>query len=269
MGASKASRAMAQARKLMQDEDGGEEAGSLRTCVVTRAKLAPDELLRFVLSPDGIVTPDLRRKLPGRGVWVETSRDAVAEAVRRKAFARGFKAPASAPADLPDLVEALLLKDALQSLAMANKAGQAFAGAFKVEAEIAEKAPAALIEASDGSRDGARKIANALMRRWPDEAALTPRIEMFDSSQLDLALGRANVIHAALRKGAASGAFLARCRRLARYRAGGLAAATRDSDVSGGSRAAPDDEFDGACKFDEKTTIVDESAAARHEDRRE
>lgn len=261
MGASKASRAMAEARKLMQDEDG-EGEGSLRTCVVTRAKFAPDELLRFVLSPDGIVTPDLRRKLPGRGVWVQTSRDAVAEALRRKAFTRGFKAPASAPADLPELVEGLLLKDALQSLAMANKAGQAFAGAFKVEAEIAEKAPAALIEASDGSRDGARKIANALMRAWPEEAALTPRIEMFDSSQLDLALGRANVIHAALRKGAASEAFLARCRRLARYRAGGLAAPTPEGDVSG---AASNEEFDDA----RQSTIVEESAAARQEDRLE
>ena len=262
MGASKASRAMAQARKLMQDDDGEGEGSlgtcALRTCVVTRAKFAPDELLRFVLSPEGIVTPDLRRKLPGRGVWVQTGRDAVVEAIRRKAFTRGFKAPASAPADLPELVEALLLKDALQSLAMANKAGQAFAGAFKVEAEIAEKAPAALIEASDGSRDGARKIANALMRRWPEEAALTPRIEMFDSSQLDLALGRANVIHAALRKGAASEAFLARCRRLARYRAGGLT----DPPLQSEPLEAALEEFDGASN----ATIVDESAATRHED---
>ena len=255
---------MAEARKLMQDE--GEDEGSLRTCVVTRARLARDELLRFVLSPEGVVTPDLRRKLPGRGVWVETSRDAVAEAIRRKAFTRGFKAPANAPADLPDLVEALLVKDVLQSLAMANKAGQVFAGAFKVEAEIAEKAPAALIEASDGSRDGARKIANALMRRWPDEAAKTPRIEFFDSSQLDLALGRANVIHAALRKGAASEAFLARCRRLARYRAGGLTDAPPQSELLGEPLGQPLgdalEEFDGASN----ATIVEESAATRHED---
>ena len=101
MGASKASRAMAQARKLMQDGDDEGETGSVRTCVVTRAKLAPDDLLRFVLSPEGIVTPDLRRKLPGRGVWVQTSRDAVAEALRRKAFTRGFKAPVNAPMSEP------------------------------------------------------------------------------------------------------------------------------------------------------------------------
>jgi uncharacterized protein len=198
------------------------EDGSQRTCIVTRAKLPPDELMRFVLSPDGDVVPDLKRKLPGRGVWVQGTATAVAEAVRRKAFTRGFKEPAPAPADLAERVDALLEKDALQSLSMANKAGLVIAGAFKVEAEIASQAPAALIHARDGSPDGARKVAAALRRRG-DAATETPVIELFASSQLDLALGRANVIHAALRKGAASVAFLARCRQLARYRAGGMA----------------------------------------------
>ncbi len=178
--------------------------------------------MRFVLSPDGEVVPDLKRKLPGRGVWVQATAKTVAEAVRRKAFARGFKESAQAPADLAERVDALLEKDALQSLSMANKAGLVVAGAFKVESEIASQAPAALIHARDGSPDGARKIAAALMRRG-ETAAQAPRVEMFASSQLDLALGRANVIHAALRKGAASDAFLARCRRLAHYRAGGMA----------------------------------------------
>jgi predicted RNA-binding protein YlxR (DUF448 family) len=224
-------------RKAAQGDD---PEGSERTCLVTRAKLAPEDMLRFALAPDGAVVPDLRRKLPGRGAWVQASRDAVAEAVRRKAFARGFKAPAQAAADLPDLVDALLVKDALQSLAMANKAGFVLAGAFKVESEIAQRAPAALIEALNGSRDGARKIFAALLRRWGEEAAETPRVELFDSDQLDLALGRTNVIHAALRKGAASDAFLTRCRRLARYRAGGLAEAAPQDGVS---HADPDNEF--------------------------
>lgn len=198
------------------------DEGSQRTCIVTRAKLPPDELLRFVLGPDGQVVPDLKRKLPGRGVWVQATAKAVAEAIRRKAFTRGFKEPAQAPGDLAERVDALIEKDALQSLSMANKAGLVATGAFKVETEIASQAPAALIHARDGSPDGARKIAAALRRRG-ETTAQTPRIELFASSQLDLALGRANVIHAALRKGAASNAFLARCRRLAHYRAGGMA----------------------------------------------
>lgn len=208
------------------------DEGSQRTCIVTRAKLPPDELMRFVLSPGGDVVPDLKRKLPGRGVWVQATAKAVAEAVRRKAFARGFKEAVQAPADLADRVDALLQKDALQSLSMANKAGLVVAGAFKVEAEIAGQTPAALIHARDGSPDGARKIAAALRRRG--ETAETPRVELFASSQLDLALGRANVIHAALRKGAASEAFLARCRRLAQFRAGGMAEGAPDGDAQPG-----------------------------------
>ncbi len=209
------------------------DEGSERTCIVTRAKLPPDELMRFVLSPDGEVVPDLKRKLPGRGVWVQATAKAVAEAVRRKAFTRGFKAPAQAPEDLGDRVDALLEKDALQSLSMANKAGLVLAGAFKVETEIASQTPAALVHARDGSPDGARKIAAALRRRG-DVASQTPRVELFASGQLDLALGRANVIHAALRKGAASDAFLARCRRLAHYRAGGMAESVAESDAQPG-----------------------------------
>lgn len=206
------------------------DEGSQRTCIVTRAKLPPDELMRFVLSPDGEVVPDLKRKLPGRGVWVQATATTLAEAIRRKAFARGFKEAATTPADLTERVDALLEKDALQSLSMANKAGLVTAGAFKVEAEIAGQMPAALIHARDGSPDGVRKLAAALKRRG-ETTVETPRIELFASAQLDLALGRANVIHAALRKGAASGAFLARCRRLALYRAGGMAEGAVEDDA--------------------------------------
>lgn len=220
-----------------------DDEGSQRTCIVTRAKLPPDELIRFVMAPDGEVVPDLKRKLPGRGVWVQATAKAVAEAVRRKAFARGFKEPAQAAADLAERVDALIEKDALQSLSMANKAGLVVAGAFKVESEIASKAPAALIHARDGSRDGVRKLAAALLRRG-EGAAGTPRVELFASGQLDLALGRANVIHAALRKGAASDAFLAKCRRLAHYRAGGMAEGASDSAPDAASDEPPDETQD-------------------------
>lgn len=217
-----------------RDED---DEGPQRTCVVTRARLDPEDLLRFVLAPDATVVPDLKRKLPGRGVWVQATATAVDEAVRRKAFTRGFKTPAQAPADLAARVDALLEKDALQSLAMCNKAGLITAGAFKVETEIAREAPAALIHARDASPDGVRKIAAALTRRGP-VAKPTARIELFASSQLDLALGRANVIHAAIRRGAASDAFLARCRRLSRYRAGGMAETPPEDDPDPSAAAA-------------------------------
>jgi len=55
-----------------------------RICIVTRAVAPVDALIRFVVAPDGAVVPDLRRRLPGRGIWVTAKADHVetAEAVR-------------------------------------------------------------------------------------------------------------------------------------------------------------------------------------------
>ena len=47
-----------------------------------------------------------------------------------------------------------------------------------------------------------------------------PVIRAFSGAQLDLALGRSNVIHAALLAGPASQGFLTRCQRMMRFRTG-------------------------------------------------
>jgi predicted RNA-binding protein YlxR (DUF448 family) len=195
-----------------------DETGSERTCIVTRARLSPDEMIRFVAGPSGDIVPDLRRRLPGRGVWVTATAEAVGKAMKGGNFARSLKKPVSTPDSLADDLDRLIEKDALQSLAMANKAGLVVAGAAKVEAQIGHGDVAAIIHAQDGSADGIRKIGQAVSRKYGSDGDPLPRIDFFASRQLDLALGRANVIHAALRRGAASQAFLTRCGRLARYR---------------------------------------------------
>ena len=194
------------------------ETESERTCIVTRQIRAPAEMLRFVVGPDESVVPDLKRNLPGRGVWVTAQKPIVAEAVKRQAFAKGFKAKARASATLPDDIDRLLEQSALQSLSICNKAGLVSTGAAKVEKAIASAPITAMVHATDGGPDGIRKIGQALTRAYGEAAVSVPRIILFASSQLDLALGRSNVIHAALKSGAASKAFLERCRHLAHYR---------------------------------------------------
>src|ERR1700761_8451417 len=108
-------------------------AGRERLCVATRAVKPTDDMIRFVVGPDGIV-PDLKRKLPGRGVWVTASKAAVAEAVARKAFARSFKRDVKVAKDLAEQTEALLARAAVDALAIAGKAGDVPAGFAKVEA---------------------------------------------------------------------------------------------------------------------------------------
>ncbi len=195
------------------------ETGPERTCIVTRQKGPPDTMIRFVLGPGTIVVPDIRRKLPGRGVWVTARAESVAEAVRRRAFARCFKTQVQAAESLPAEIDRLLTEDCLHSLSMANKAGQVVAGTGKVETAIGSGAVLALVHASDGSSDGKRKLDRSL-HKATHGGAIEPPIELFLSDQLDLALGRTNVIHAALAPGSASLAFLARCRKLALYRFG-------------------------------------------------
>jgi predicted RNA-binding protein YlxR (DUF448 family) len=194
-------------------------SATARTCVVTRAVKPVDELIRFVIAPDGAVVADLKRRLPGRGVWVTATRAAVDEAVKRKGFSRGFKREARAGADLAGEVDRQLERAALDALGIVQKAGRVSAGFAKTENAIADQAVTAVLQASDASRDGVRKIAAAIARRQADEnAGEIPLIAAFTTAQLDLALGRSNVVHAALLAGPASNGFLARCQSLERYR---------------------------------------------------
>jgi len=203
------------ARPGLLDAEGSPE----RTCIVTRTKGLPEDMIRFVVGPGAIVVPDIGRKLPGRGVWVTARADRVAEAVKRQVFSRGFKTKVMASDSLAADIEALLTKDCLQALSMANKAGLVITGFAKAEQAIALRAIAGLVHAADCGADGMRKLGQVLRRRHGCERAM-PRVNLFASGQLDLALGRANVIHAALLEGAASEGFLRRCRKLALYRYG-------------------------------------------------
>lgn len=235
-----------------------------RTCLVTREAQPPEGLLRFVRDPDGRVVPDIRGKLPGRGVWVTARHDAVAEAVRRKLFGRGLKDEVTVDADLADWVDRLLLDAALKALSMARKAGQVVTGFGKVTTAAAKGQATAILHAREAADDGRRKVAQVLRRRarserdasseadWDDDEdedldvgaeavpeaaeALDPKAMpkvlsgLFATAELDLALGGTNVVHAALLAGGAGSSFLQHAAALARYRGG-----TPDTDWIAGS----------------------------------
>ena len=207
-----------------------------RTCIVTREAKAPEGLIRFVLGPGDEVVADLRNRLPGRGAWVTARHEVVAQAVKRRLFSRAFKADAKASPALADEIRGAMLADLRQSLALANKAGRVVTGFAKVEAAIRDEPLAALVHASDSSPDGRRKLAGALRKRLGDAICRVPVVDILSGEELDLALGRSNVIHAALVAGAGSDGFLARWRRLRHYDGG--------DDAEGGlpRGAAPSDD---------------------------
>ena len=149
-----------------------------------------DRLIRFVVGPGGVVTPDLARKLPGRGLWTAADRRAVEQAAKG-AFARAAKAKVQAPQDLADQVSGLLARRILDGLGLARRAGLLALGFDKVHASIAAGRAAWLIEASDGAADGRGKLV-ALARRQPNPPRL---LGAFTSGELGLALGLENVVH--------------------------------------------------------------------------
>ena len=189
-----------------------------RLCIATRHVRPVGELMRFVIGPDGTVVPDLKRRLPGRGVWITARRHLLEEAVRRRIFERGFKADVRVSAELADELDGLLEQSVLNALSITHKAGLVILGFAKVEAAVAAAPLAALIRARDAGEGNGRRLAAALRRR-ADHAGDGKIVEAFTSAQLDLALGRLNVVHAALLAGRASETFLARWRYLEYFRA--------------------------------------------------
>jgi len=197
---------------------GPRTAERTRMCAATRVVQPVTALIRFVVGPDAEVVPDIKSKLPGRGIWVTGTRDTLALAIKRKAFVRAFRRDVRLPADLAERTERLLERAVFDALAIAGKAGLVATGFAKVEAALERDEVIALVHASAAAPDGVRKL-DAAWRRWrPDAPPVV--IGFLNAAELDLALNRPNVVHAALLAGPVSETFLARCRRLERFRAG-------------------------------------------------
>ncbi|MCP1336428.1 RNA-binding protein [Futiania mangrovi] len=202
------------ARRAAMFGGGGEEAGTFRRCIATGETRPKAEMIRFVAGPDGTVVPDLAGKLPGRGLWVTATREAVGQAVKRKAFARAAKAQVLAQPDLADLCARLLRERCLALLGQARGAGLVTAGAELVSALLSgpQAGRVALVfHAADGAEDGLRKIAG--------KARGVPLLRVFTAEELGLALGRESVVHAALIRGGLTDRLLTEARRYAGFTA--------------------------------------------------
>jgi len=194
--------------------------GMERHCALSRTLKPVDEMIRFVVGPDGNTVPDVKRKLPGRGIWITATRSAIEDAIKRNVFARAFKRNVRVAADLASATERLLERSALDALAIAGKAGHVIGGFAKVEAAIGRDEVLALIHAADAAADGKRKLDSALQRKTPEKSRKIAIVETFSGTQLDLALNRPNVVHAALLAGPVSDTFIARAKRFERFRTG-------------------------------------------------
>lgn len=203
-------------RKL--DPDSLAADGIQRMCAVTRMEASPDALIRFVRSPDGQLTPDLDHRLPGRGVWVECARKTVEKAIKTKAFTRSLQAAVEVPGDLTDRLEAMLVRRAVDALALANKAGCVIAGFQQVDTALEKDGVAVLMHGFDAAEDGRGKLDRkfkAIQREKGREVAI---IDNLTIEEMSLAMGRPSVVHAALIPGGLAKRFQREAERVARFR---------------------------------------------------
>ncbi|MDQ6435555.1 RNA-binding protein [Mesorhizobium sp. LHD-90] len=191
-----------------------------RTCIVSRERREPDELIRFVVGPDGAIVPDLKRNLPGRGCWVSAERLHVEKAAAKNLFARAFKRQVDVPPDLADQIDRIMVRSALGAVGLARKAGAVALGAAKVENAVRGGEASCVLHATDASPDGVRKITQARRATAYLGGPEIRAYKLFAEAELSLALGGTNVIHAAVLAQEAGKAAEKRLAALDRYRGG-------------------------------------------------
>ena len=216
----------------MKPNDRLEAHSPERTCILSRRTAPKEELVRLALSPDGEVAPDIRARAPGRGAWIGVSRaelDAAnAKGRLKSALARAFKAgDVKAPADLGERIAAALRQGALDRLGMEARAGNLINGADRVETAARTGKVHLLIHAADAGDDGRRRLDQA----WRVGGG-GPQGLVFPDGRtiLSMALGRENVVHAALTDPAAA-------RRVSHAIDRWLAFIDPDAGLEGGSAA--------------------------------
>jgi len=199
-----------------------------RRCIALGRVQPTAELIRFVLAPDGTVTPDISGRLPGRGLWVNAHADPLALAIKKNAFSRAAKTQAKIPDGLAKLVDDLLVRRLIDLLSLARKGGYAVCGFDKTKGALVSERAAVLIQAGDGSTPQKQKL------RPP--SGTNTYISCLKAAELGLAFGREHVIHAALAGGGLTRLIKQEAARLAGIRGERAVTEAKTAGTSGGER---------------------------------
>ncbi len=182
-----------------------------RRCLASGEVRAKQELLRFVVGPDGVLVPDPAGRLPGRGLWLSPRRDMLEKACARNLFAKAAKASVRLPDDLLGRTEGALRRRFLELLGLANRAGRVVAGFQKVRDRLAAGEVALLVHAADAAAGGRRKIEALARARHPK----LPVVTLFEAAELGRAVGRESAVHLLVLPGGLAERLEAEAHRLA------------------------------------------------------
>lgn len=186
----------------------------LRRCIASGQSRPKQDLIRFVAAPDGIVSPDLAERLPGRGLWVTADREVMAKACKRNAFAKAAKAPLQVPNDLIGRVDRLLSRRCLDLLGLAKRSGDAVSGFEQVTSWLASGRVRVLLAALDAAEDSRRKLHTLTETQDPGVAV----VELFTAEELGRALGFNARVYVTIAPGGCAERLVCDAARLARLR---------------------------------------------------
>jgi len=124
---------------------------------VRREVLPREEMLRFVLDPQRELVFDVSEKLPGRGMWVSATPEALDEAVAKRLFVKAAKGAVKMPDNLPGLICERLKARTLELLGLCRKAGLAILGVENVKKVLGKEKLVLGFEASDAQTPLFRK----------------------------------------------------------------------------------------------------------------
>ncbi|NOY53840.1 MAG: DUF448 domain-containing protein [Deltaproteobacteria bacterium] len=125
-----------------------------RTCIGCREAFEKTALIRIVQSPDGRLVPDLKAKLPGRGVYLCSRPSCLQKAVRKNLLSRALRSPVPA-SELAGLEEKIcgVLENKIRSfLSVLRKGNRIVAGRESIQKRIHQGEVYLLILAEESSK---------------------------------------------------------------------------------------------------------------------
>ena len=164
-----------------------------RKCIVTGELLDKSRLLRFVVTEDKLLVPDLYKKLSGKGVYVSSSYKHLKFAIEKNLFAKVLKQNVKISEELLQIVENVLHKNALNAISLAKKSGDVLIGFDKVTEAISQGNVRFILEAIDAGNDGHKKLQHKAENLFV--------YRLFSVEELDEALDKVNTVYLAFLKG--------------------------------------------------------------------
>ncbi len=128
-----------------------------RRCIATGETQPKHGLIRFVVGPDDHIVPDLGERLPGRGIWLSSTREALTQAIAKKMFARAAKQAVVADSDLADRIEGMLVKRCQDVIGLARRSDRMVPGYDRV-LEALERVPVGAVAIASDAGTGRRSV---------------------------------------------------------------------------------------------------------------